>query len=95
MLRHIALNGLALGRSGPRDGGLQELLADAGTLQVAVRQRGRRATRLREVPLGIGHPRTSVHGVAQLLVGKLLARDVDNAEPVQLFGVRALADVHE
>ena len=95
MLRHIALDGLALGGSGPRNGRLQELLADARTLQVIVRECRRRTTRLREIALGVGHPRTRIHRVAQLLVGKLLARDVDDAEPIQLLGIRSLADVHE
>ncbi|WKZ81367.1 MAG: hypothetical protein QY327_05565 [Fimbriimonadaceae bacterium] len=51
------------------------------------------AAGLAEPALGIGEPGAGVDRVAQFLVGQLLARDVDDLEPVELFLVRALADV--
>lgn len=55
----------------------------------------RHATDLRKTLLRIRHPRAGINRVAQFLLRKLLAGDVDDAEPIELLLISAvLADVY-
>ena len=70
-------------------------LANGRPLQVVASQRTRSVAGFGETPLGIGGPAPGIDGVAQLLVGQLLTRDIDDTDPVQLLAVCTVADVYE
>ena len=92
---HVFLDRLAVVLD-PLDCGFEVLLAFCPPIQIPVADCVSRAggPLPAEIPLRVGHPRTCVDRVPQLLVGQLFARDVDDPKPCELLAGRPRADIN-
>lgn len=90
MRGHVALD---VAFVDPLQRGFEDLLADGRAVDVVLGEQVSCAVALAEFQLGVSQPRTGVHGVAQFLVEEFLTGDVDDAEPIELLFVVALAKV--